>query len=70
MEFGEFMLSRNSTFPVNLKSVDEISEMVYCFLLDCDVERGISLRMRLVVEEMLIFLTDHCGKETEIDLTL
>ena len=70
MEFGEFMLSRNSTFPVNLKSVDEISEMVYCFLLDCDVERGISLRMRLVVEEMLIFLVDHCGKETEMDITL
>ena len=64
------MHSRTNSFPINLKSVDEISEMVQKFLLDCQVEQGISLRMGLVVEETLISLAEKIEGDRELDVTL
>ncbi len=56
------------SFPINLKSVDEISEKVQDFLLNCGAERGISLRMRLVVEETLISLVEKSNRVEELNL--
>ena len=64
------MHSRTNSFPINLKSVDEISEMVQKFLLDCQVGQGISLRMGLVVEETLISLVGKIEGDRELDVTL
>ncbi len=64
------MYSRKSNFPISLKSVDEISEIVQNFLLECKVEQGISLRMGLVVEETLISLAEKIEGDREIEVTL
>ncbi len=64
------MKIKKSNYPVNLKSVDEISELVQAFLRDCGVEQGICVRMRLVVEETLISLVEMSKEEKEIDLFL
>ena len=64
------MKNKKSSFPINLKSVDEISELTQAFLRDCGVDRGICVRMRLVVEETLISLVEMCKEEGEIALYL
>ena len=64
------MHSTKANFPISLKSVDKISELVQSFLQDCQVEQGISLRMRLVVEEMLISLAEKTEGDRELEVTL